>query len=129
MRIAALACLVVSLPFVLLFVFAGGGAGDAKLMGAVGAWLGLGSGIVALGSVCAAGVAFAVVHALSRNRLRAALSNMAGLARAAWLFVGLWVGGLEVPGVTVAVCETPWPATGSSAWSASCTATRPRRPQ
>jgi Flp pilus assembly protein protease CpaA len=84
---AALACIVVSLPFVLLFVFAGGGAGDAKLMGAVGAWLGLGSGIVALGSVCAAGVAFAVVHALSRNRLRAALSNMAGLARAAWLFV------------------------------------------
>jgi prepilin peptidase CpaA len=84
---AVLACLLVSLPFVLLFMFAGGGAGDAKLMGAVGAWLGLGSGIVALGSVCAAGVFFAVAHALSRNRFRAALSNMAGLARAALLFV------------------------------------------
>lgn len=84
---AALACLVVSFPFVLLFIFAKGGAGDAKLMGAIGTWLGLGSGIVALGTVCATGVVFAVAHALSKNRFRAALSNMAGLARAAMLFV------------------------------------------
>ena len=30
------ACFLLALPFVLLFIFAGGGAGDAKLMGAIG---------------------------------------------------------------------------------------------
>jgi len=33
-----------ALPFILLFLFSHGGAGDAKLMGAVGAWLGLQEG-------------------------------------------------------------------------------------
>ena len=33
-------CLLLAIPYVLLFVFAGGGAGDAKLMGAIGSrWL------------------------------------------------------------------------------------------
>ena len=35
------ACILLALPFVLLFIFANGGAGDAKLMGAIGAWIGL----------------------------------------------------------------------------------------
>ena len=34
-----IACVAVALPYVLLFAFAGGGAGDAKMMGAIGAWL------------------------------------------------------------------------------------------
>ena len=38
---AAGACVLLALPFVLLFVLANGGAGDAKLMGALGAWLGV----------------------------------------------------------------------------------------
>jgi prepilin peptidase CpaA len=33
--------LLMGLPFVALYIFAGGGAGDAKLMGAMGAWLGM----------------------------------------------------------------------------------------
>src|SRR4051812_4578870 len=38
---AACGCVLLAVPYILLFVFAGGGAGDAKLMGAVGMWLGL----------------------------------------------------------------------------------------
>lgn len=52
--------LVCALPFVLLFVFAGGGAGDAKLMAAVGAWLGLPVGLFALACVLIAGAALAL---------------------------------------------------------------------
>ena len=47
---ALLGCLLLATPYVLLFVFAGGGAGDAKLMGAIGAWLGVVNGLVALAS-------------------------------------------------------------------------------
>jgi prepilin signal peptidase PulO-like enzyme (type II secretory pathway) len=36
---AAAACFLLALPYVFLFLFAKGGAGDAKLMGAIGAWL------------------------------------------------------------------------------------------
>ena len=34
------ASLLLALPYILLFVYAGGGGGDAKIMGALGAWLG-----------------------------------------------------------------------------------------
>lgn len=47
------ACVLLALPYVLLFLFAGGGAGDAKLMGAVGAWLGMVNGLIVLSCVCA----------------------------------------------------------------------------
>ena len=50
-----LGCFVASLPFLVLFLYAGGGAGDAKMMGAVGAWLGLAQGVVALVAVVCAG--------------------------------------------------------------------------
>ena len=53
---AAAACFLLAMPFVLLFVFAGGGAGDAKLMGAIGAWLGLAQGMRVLLCVAAAGI-------------------------------------------------------------------------
>ena len=35
-------------PYVALFLFAGGGGGDAKLMGAIGAWVGFASGVIVL---------------------------------------------------------------------------------
>src|SRR5687768_7423149 len=45
------AMLMLALPYIVLFLFAGGGAGDAKLMGALGSWLGLVQGAVVLGLV------------------------------------------------------------------------------
>ena len=58
-----------ALPFVILFVFAGGGAGDAKLMGALGAWLGLGQGALALLAVLVAGGVYGVAVAAWRGEL------------------------------------------------------------
>ena len=73
--------LLLALPYVLLFVFAGGGAGDAKLMGAIGAWLGLALGAATLVSVCLAGIALAVVWARREGRLRAVLADLSVTAR------------------------------------------------
>ncbi|MHC4741905.1 MAG: A24 family peptidase [Planctomycetota bacterium] len=67
---AAGACLLLAAPFVLMFLFAGGGAGDAKFMGAIGAWLGLSHGSIVLASVCIAGIVLAVVKAVASKRLK-----------------------------------------------------------
>jgi len=63
-------------PFVLLFLLAGGGAGDAKLMGALGTWLGLRNGVAALVAVCACGVLIGIVFSLARGKLRRLLHNL-----------------------------------------------------
>ncbi len=62
------ASLLVALPFLLLFILGGGGAGDAKLMGAIGAWTGLVAGIVVLGCVALMGVVQGVVVWQARRR-------------------------------------------------------------
>ena len=72
---ALAACVMLALPYVVLFVFAGGGAGDAKLMGAIGTWLGLVNGVVALAAVAASGILLAVAFALARRRLLVVLMN------------------------------------------------------
>ena len=72
---SAVACLLLSGPFVLLFAFAGGGAGDAKLMAGIGAWLGVRNGLAALASVAVSGAVLAIGFALARawcRRSRAA---------------------------------------------------------
>ncbi|MHC4982323.1 MAG: A24 family peptidase [Planctomycetota bacterium] len=61
------ASIMLATPYLLLFLFASGGAGDAKLMGAVGAWLGIINGAVALFSVAFAGIILAVGFAISRR--------------------------------------------------------------
>jgi len=48
-------CVVCALPYVLLFVYAGGGAGGVRLVGAVGSWVGLDVGVVAFVWVAAVG--------------------------------------------------------------------------
>jgi len=73
---AAGACFVVSLPFVLLFLFGNGGAGDAKLMGAIGAWLGWSQGITVLFCVVIAGIVLSVIKAATRGRLKSVLRNV-----------------------------------------------------
>lgn len=83
---AGLACVLLALPYVLLFVVAGGGAGDAKLMGAAGAWLGLADGLVALLATCLCGVILGLAWARARGRLAQVLQ---GLAPAAGLLLHL----------------------------------------
>lgn len=76
-----LACLLLSFPFVILFLFAGGGAGDAKLMGALGAWLGVINGAVTLAAVCLAGLLLALGFALASRQVTAVLTNVVGMVR------------------------------------------------
>jgi prepilin peptidase CpaA len=70
------ACLMLALPFVLLFIFANGGAGDAKMMGAIGAWLGLEHAVSILLCVSLAGIILAAAKALIHGRLKVVLSNV-----------------------------------------------------
>ena len=74
-----LACVVLALPYILLFIFAGGGAGDAKLMGALGAWLGWVNGVAVLVAVSFSAIVLAVCFALARRQLRSVLATVAGL--------------------------------------------------
>lgn len=71
-----LGMLLLMAPFFLLFVLVGGGAGDAKLMGAVGAWLGVREGVVVLLAVCACGLLVGVIFSLTRRKLRRMLNNL-----------------------------------------------------
>ena len=73
---AAGACALLALPYVLLFIFVGGGAGDAKLMGAIGAWLGLRQGLTVLACVAIAGGVIAIAKAISRKRLKFVLTSV-----------------------------------------------------
>ncbi len=64
-----------ALPYIVLFVLARGGAGDAKMMGAVGAWLGVQPGLVVLVCVGAAGAVFGLARMLAHGRRRMLLGN------------------------------------------------------
>jgi len=70
-----LGCLLLASPFVFLFLL-GGGAGDAKLMGAIGVWLGVRNGIVALLCVVIAGALIGVIYAASKRRGGHVLMNL-----------------------------------------------------
>ncbi len=73
---AAAASIVLAVPFVILFIFAGGGAGDAKLMAVIGAWMGLERVILVLACVCIAGGVLAIGTAIIKRRLRVVLANI-----------------------------------------------------
>lgn len=77
---AAAASFLLGLPFILLFTFAGGGAGDAKLMAALGAWLGVLSGTAVLVAVLISGAFVAIAYALATQRVRAVVSNLIRMA-------------------------------------------------
>ena len=68
---------VTGLPFFVLWVMRAGGAGDAKMMGALGAWLGVRNGAVALLAVALAGGVVSLGYAIARRQLRSALRNVA----------------------------------------------------
>jgi Flp pilus assembly protein protease CpaA len=65
-----------ALPYIILFLFFGGGAGDAKLMGAIGAWLGLRQGLAVLVCVAIAGGFIAIAKAIAQKRLKFVLTSV-----------------------------------------------------
>ena len=97
---AVTASLLVSAPYVVLFVVASGGAGDAKLMAAVGAWVGVVNGLVMLVCVAAMGVLMAVIAAAARNRLGQVFGHVANAVK--WPLVQL-AAGRRPGGVAAAV--------------------------
>ncbi len=95
---AMAAAAVLALPFVLLYIFAGGGAGDAKLMAAIGSWLGLAQGLVVLAAVAMAGFVLALAVAALRKRLRSVVSSVTG---SAWRVVVSVLSGAGLKGAIV----------------------------
>lgn len=81
---SALTCCLLALPFVLLFLFGGGGAGDAKLMGALGAWLPWRTGLVVLAAAVLTGGVLAMLRILAHRQRKTLLTN---LGRMMYLFV------------------------------------------
>jgi prepilin peptidase CpaA len=88
--------------FLPIFLLGGMGAGDVKLLGAVGAWLGPnGALLCALYSILAGGV-LALIVAVRRHYLKQAFQNV-------WGLIGFWraAGIRPVPGVTLADARGP----------------------
>jgi prepilin peptidase CpaA len=84
---ALAASVILAVPYVILFVGAGGGAGDAKMMAGIGAWLGLSQGVYALVVIAMLGGIVGVVWSLCNGsaselftKLRTAITGAVGLA-------------------------------------------------
>jgi prepilin peptidase CpaA len=77
---ALAAALILALPYVLLFVFAGGGGGDVKLMAAIGAWTGVLTGLLVLIMVAGSGVLMGIAVAMARGQFRAVMGRVTGFA-------------------------------------------------
>lgn len=100
LKSSLLAAVVLGLPYVVLFVFAGGGAGDAKLMAAIGAWLGFESGIVALLAISICAVVCALLKAIFARRFFEVLNNIRVMMLSFMFFLSTkgaakYVGGME----------------------------------
>ena len=68
---------IAGLPFFLLWMIGGGGAGDAKMMFAIGTWLGIDNGFIAAVSVGVAGGILSLAYAVGHGRLLISLLNTA----------------------------------------------------
>ena len=73
---ALAASVILAMPFIILFLFAGGGAGDAKLTGAIGAWLSIHESVTALVCICMAGGILALIIAVYKRKLKFVLTNV-----------------------------------------------------
>jgi prepilin peptidase CpaA len=70
-------CLIMAAPYVALFLLTPtAGAGDAKLMGALGMWLGMRNGVVALVAVTTIGALLGIAFAQAKHRASGVFSNM-----------------------------------------------------
>jgi Flp pilus assembly protein protease CpaA len=68
---------IAGLPFFVLWMIGGGGAGDAKMMFAIGTWLGIDNGFIAAVSVGVAGGILSLAYAVGHGRLLISLLNTA----------------------------------------------------
>ena len=68
---------IAGLPFFLLFMVSGTGAGDAKMMFAIGAWLGIRDAFIATVAVGVAGGILSLFYAMGHGRLMITLMNTA----------------------------------------------------
>jgi prepilin peptidase CpaA len=73
---ALAAAALMTFPFVLLFMLAGGGAGDAKLTAAIGAWLSIREAGIALACICIAGGILGFVVAIYKRRLKIVFARL-----------------------------------------------------
>jgi prepilin peptidase CpaA len=72
---ALLGMLVAGLPFFVLWMIGGGGAGDAKMMFAIGAWLGPENAFIAAIAVGIAGGLLSLAYAGAHKRVLISLAN------------------------------------------------------
>ena len=73
---ALLASVALSAPYVVLFIMAGGGAADAKLMGAVGARVGIHMGAMILICVCVSGAIIGIIYSIFKGRAAGVFYNL-----------------------------------------------------
>jgi Flp pilus assembly protein protease CpaA len=84
--------LLLALPYVVLWVLAKGGAGDAKLMAAIGAWLSLDEGLVVLCCVATTGMTLALLTMAARRERQ---NPLGGLLTSLCLFAAAWGNGVR----------------------------------
>ena len=68
---------VAGLPFIVLWMIGGGGAGDAKMMLGIGAWLGTENALITAIAVGLAGGVLSLAYARAHQRMLVALANTA----------------------------------------------------
>jgi Flp pilus assembly protein protease CpaA len=76
-----------ALPYIVLYLLAKGGAGDAKLMAAIGAWLSFDEGLIVLCCVATTGMVLALLRIAASRKRQSPLSGMLTslyLCAAAW---------------------------------------------
>lgn len=82
--------MLLALPYVALFFLAKGGAGDAKLMAGIGAWLSLDEGLVVLCCVATAGMVLAVLGIAANREHR---NPLLGMLTSLYLCAAAWSSG------------------------------------
>ncbi len=80
-----------ALPYIALFLLARGGAGDAKLMAAIGAWLSVDEGLIVLCCVATAGMVLALLRIAARRVRQHPLFGML----TSYLYAAAWSSGVR----------------------------------
>ena len=80
---AIAASFILALPYLLLFMYAKGGAGDVKLMAGIGAWTGLACGLVVLLLIALSGVVIGIAVELARRQCQAVVTRLAAVVHLA----------------------------------------------